>query len=460
MQPDTKLQQQLKQKISPQQIQYLQLLSCNHTDLEGKINKEVEENVALIEKEEKSQTKEPKEVSVTNTSLFDQRGKSDQTLRYTHTLKVQKPWRESLEDQLHLLQLSPSMQTIGEHLIGSLEEDGYLRTDLEVLSSEIAVLYNLEVTVKELQIALHHIQQLEPTGVGARNLQESLLLQLQKKEPKEVIRQAIDVITYHFTLFTKRDYQTIMKKINITASMFGKVIAEIRKLYPEPTLLGSSQQKATMLQADFVLKKAGNQLVIEIPYNRAATLRVHDDYLRLIQAYQDAREQDKKKAMLFIQRSIKRAEHFIEALKQRHQTLLAVMKAILKLQHNFFKEEDEKQLLPMYLRDIAHIVKVDESTISRAITNKSLQTEQQIYPLKFFFSEGIKTQEGRLVSSRKVKKVLIEIIEKEDKKKPYPDEQLTKLLQQKGFLIARRTVAKYRSQLRIAPARLRKELES
>jgi RNA polymerase sigma-54 factor len=368
---------------------------------------------------------------------------------------------EQLLSQLGFLGLDERQTSIGTQLIGSIENDGYIRRDLEAIINDLAFSMNIETSLEEVEAILSKIQNFDPPGIAARNLQECLLLQLKRKEDKEEIHLAIRILSDCFEEFTKKHYQKIMKKLGVEEEeLFKLAVDHIIKLNPKPGSSGAGMVKNQYLLPDYILTNNNGKLELTLNSKNAPDLRISHSYSEMFKAYDKSDKKDSKlkETVSFVKQKLDAAKWFIDAIKQRQQTLLNTMQAIIKYQYDFFLSGDESKLRPMILKDIALEINMDISTVSRVANSKSIQTEFGLYPLKYFFSEGIATDSGEDVSSREVKHSLKELIGGEDKKRPLSDDKLEKLLKAKGYNIARRTVAKYREQLNIPVARLRKEL--
>lgn len=367
---------------------------------------------------------------------------------------------DSLLDQLGFLDLDDKQYNIGMQLIGSIDHDGYIRRDLRSIANDLAFSQNIETTEEEIEQVLHLIQTFDPAGIGARDLPECLLLQLERREQDATTILAERIINQTFDEFTKKHYQKILSKFNVTEDELKKAVDTITRLNPKPGGAGASLTRVQYIIPDFILANNNGQLELSLNSRNAPDLRISRSYADMFDAYDKSDKKDKKlkETVTFVKQKLDAAKWFIDAIRQRQNTLLRTMEAIIKYQHDFFLEGDESELRPMILKDIAEEIGMDISTISRVANSKAVQTEFGIYPLKYFFSEGIATDSGEDASSREVKHILKEIIDGENKRKPLSDEKIEKLLNDKGYNIARRTVAKYREQLNIPVARLRKEL--
>jgi RNA polymerase sigma-54 factor len=492
------LQQKLLQKLSPQQIQLMKLLQVPTAVLDERIKEELEENPALelsddahdesfedtkdefaenapeedYDGEELSSDEQYDNIDISD---YVQEGDDDiadyklrdenygdQEEKATMPYKVETSFYEILEAQLGMLNLDEREFKITEQIIGSIDEDGYLRRETSAIVDDLAFRQNIETSEAEVEALIKRIQQFDPPGVGARNLQECLLLQLmrQKEEGKDV-DTAIMALTKYFDEFTKKHYEKIQRGLNLTDEELREVMQQITKLNPKPGgNVGEVNKAESYVVPDFFIFNNAGKLELTLNSKNAPELRISEGYRDMLKEYDRGSKKDRrqKEAVLFIKQKIDAAKWFIDAIKQRQHTLLSTMTAIMNHQHDFFLTGDETTLKPMILKDIAEKTGLDISTVSRVANSKFVQTEFGTYRLKFFFSESLTTDSGEEVSTREVKKILSDLIEGEQKKKPLSDERLTELLQEKGYNIARRTVAKYREQLNIPVARLRKEL--
>ncbi|MBH8559553.1 RNA polymerase factor sigma-54 [Hymenobacter negativus] len=368
---------------------------------------------------------------------------------------------DSLLDQLHFADLDERQEAIGQQLIGSIDGDGYIRRDLSAIANDLAFSQNLEVTVPEIEAVLRVVQQFDPPGIAARDLPECLLLQLERRPQDENTVNAERILTDTFEEFSKKHYPRIQQKLDLEDDELKEAINLILKLNPKPGGSGpSGLGKTQYLMPDFILTNDNGVFNLTLNARNAPELRVSPAYTEMFRTYDKAAKKDTKmkEAVTFVKQKLDSAKWFIDAIRQRQNTLLRTMNAIVELQRDFFAEGDEGKLKPMILKDIATRIGMDISTVSRVANSKSIQTEFGIYPLKYFFSEGIATDSGEDASSREVKSILKDLIGKESKERPLSDDKLEKMLNARGYNIARRTVAKYREQLNIPVARLRKEL--
>ncbi len=372
-------------------------------------------------------------------------------------------FQEFLEEQVGMMDLDERQQQIALHLIGSLDDDGYLRREMDAIEDDLVFRQNITTNKIELQEILEQIQKLEPPGVGARSLEECLLLQLKRKEEPTVFTEiAIRIIEEHFDAFAKKHYDKLQHVFDMDSAKLKKVLNEITRLNPKPgsAYSGSRGDAQLTIIPDFILTNTNGELVISLNGSNAPELRVSGHFKEMISTYQKAKQKSKqqKEAMTFIKQKIDSAKWFIEAIQSRYHTMLLCMNTIMDIQHEYLATGDETQMQPMILKDIADRTGLDISTVSRVANSKYVQTEFGTIPLKFFFNEAMTMDTGEEISSREVKKILSDLIAVESKKKPISDQHLTEELNKRGYNIARRTVAKYREQLNIPVARLRKEL--
>lgn len=473
-----RLQQKLLQKLSPQQIQMIKLLEIPSMQLEQRIKSELEENPALEEGAEVSLDDVPEEKSMREDEGFslDEYMNTDDIPSYKLNAKnYSKPelkpdipfsvgttFQDNLEMQLGLRDLSERMQMLTEYLIGNLDDDGYLRRKLEAIVDDLDFTLNIKTTEEELLEALRIIQDLEPAGVGARDLQECLLLQISAKDQNNKdIARARKILKHHFEEFTKKHFDKIIGRLNISEEEMKDAVDEILKLNPKPGG-GYSDPHSKVVEhiiPDFILENRDGDLQLSLNSKNVPELRISRTYHEMLESYsKNKNTKQQKEAVNFVKQKLDSAKWFIDAIRQRQNTLMVTMEAIIEFQEDYFQEGDETMLHPMILKDIADKTGLDISTISRVANSKYIQTHFGIYPLKYFFSEGLQTDSGEEVSTREIKKILEECIEGESKRKPLTDDELAEILQSKGYQIARRTVAKYREQLNIPVARLRKEL--
>lgn len=478
------LNQSLSQKLSPQQIQFIKLLQIPTAELESRIEEELEVNPALEEGKdnnaeeagdnneefEESSSDKDDEVNVEDYLRDDDfsgyKMQGDGGFNEDDDKEMPIATTSSLNDQLMtqlgFLGLDDRRYIIGKQLIGSIESDGYIRRDTEAIINDLAFSQNVDTDEDEVEEILRKVQGFDPPGIAARSLQECLLLQLERKLDQNIaVKLATQIIDDNFEEFTKKHYDKIKRKLNIKSDDELKdAITVITRLNPKPGGSSSGLVKTQYLIPDFILINNDGKLELSLNSRNAPELKVSRSYSDMFEAYDKGNKKDKKlkDTVTFVKQKLDSAKWFIDAIKQRQQTLLNTMNTIIKYQYDFFLEGDESKLRPMILKDIANEIGMDISTVSRVANSKSVQTEFGIFPLKYFFSEGIATESGEDVSSREVKHTLKGYIEAEDKRKPLSDDKLEKLLKEKGYNIARRTVAKYREQLNIPVARLRKEL--
>lgn len=467
--------QSLGQKLSPQQIQFIKLLQVPTVELEARIKEEMEINPALEEGKEEQADEQTEEVEEASEELdIDDYLNEDDYAGYKMQgdgngqeeerempISSGSSLQEQLIMQLGFEKLDDRQTQIGIQLIGSIEADGYIRRDLEAIMNDLAFSQNVETTEEELEEILYRIQTFDPPGIAARNLKECLLIQLEKRDDhSEESVWAQKIVSTCFEEFTKKHYDKILKKLGMDDEQLKCAVQLITKLNPKPGGVTDGLVKTQYLMPDFILTNTDGKLDLTLNARNAPELRISRSYADMFQSYHKSDKKDKKlkETVSFVKQKLDSAKWFIDAIRQRQNTLLNTMNAIIKYQYDFFLDGDESKLRPMILKDIAEIISMDISTVSRVANSKSIQTEFGIYPLKYFFSEGIATDSGEDVSSREVKQKLKNHIEAEDKSKPLSDDKLEKLLKADGYNIARRTVAKYREQLNLPVARLRKEL--
>ena len=479
------LQQKLQQKLSPQQIQLIRLLELPAIELEERIKHELEDNPALEEGKdiaddfERTDEEGGDDISTgeteTDISLGDYmteddipdyklREISEKTERKEDIpFSVSQSLNEFLLQQLGLRDLPEKQMKIAEYIIGNIDDDGYLRRELSAIADDLVFQAGQDVDEKEIEEVLAIIQDFDPAGVGARNLQECLLLQLNRKEPTAGVEMATRILTEYFEEFTRKHYDKIMRGLNISEAILKKAIHEIIALDPKPCSSWGSSMEVAMSQVipDFLVEAINGELILSMNNRDIPDLRISRDYAEMFQDYAGNKANQTsqmREAVQFVKQKLDSAQWFIDAIRQRQETLQRTMEAIILLQRDFFLTGDDATLRPMILKDVAERAGYDISTISRVSNSKYVQTNFGIYPLKFFFSESMQTDSGEEISTREVKKIMKEHIDSEDKRKPLTDEELTTILKEKGYVIARRTVAKYREQLDIPVARLRKEI--
>jgi RNA polymerase sigma-54 factor len=486
-----RLQQKLLQKLSPQQILLMKLLQIPSVALEQRIKQEIEENPALEdqsnnENSEQSQddhsdqdhdeNQENDHNSEDEFSFEDYIPDDDDIPAYrmnanNHSADDEHrevpfasgtSFHELLRNQLGMYGLSDKQKQIAEHIIGNIDDAGYLMRELDAMVDDLAFLQNIDATEQELEKVLQIIQQFDPSGVGGRNLQECLMIQLRRKPETEAVKVAKLLIGRYFNEFTKKHYEKILRRSKITEEVLKDGIAEILKLNPKPgNSLSETVKTNQYIIPDFIINNNDGELELSLNSSNTPELRLSRTYTEMMEDFagrKGKKDKKQKEALMFIKQKVDSAKWFIDAIEQRQTTLLLTMSEIISFQKEYFKEGDETKLKPMILKDIAERTNLDISTISRVSNSKYIQTHFGIYPLKYFFSEGMQKEDGEEVSTREIKKILQECIENEDKRKPLTDEKLAQILKEKSYNIARRTVAKYREQLGIPVARLRKEL--
>jgi RNA polymerase sigma-54 factor len=486
-----KLQQKLLQKLSPQQIQLIKMLEIPSIELEQRIKKELEENPVLEEgpeeeeirdesddpmddisgdDETEDETESRKSLDDDEFSLNDYIPDDDETPYYN--LRVNNSSRdderkeipfsswntyhENLISQAGLRIMNDKKRVLVEYIIGNLDDDGYLRREISSMVDDIAFQQNISATEPEFESALEEVQDLDPPGTGARNLKECLLLQLRKKESRTLATDtAIAILENCFEEFSKKHYDKIIRKLSLTDSEIKEAVGEVLRLNPKPgsTVSDSGQKSMLQISPDFAVENIDGQLYVSLNSSNTPELRVSTAYRQMLNE-----SKSNKETQTFVKQKIDAANWFIEAIRQRKNTLILVMNAILQYQAEFFREGDDVFLKPMILKDISEMTGLDISTVSRVVNSKYVQTQFGIYSLKYFFSESMQNDSGEEVSTREIKKIMLDIIEAEDKINPLTDEELADKLKEKGYPIARRTIAKYREQMNIPVGRLRKEL--
>lgn len=458
------------QKLSPLQIQTIKLIELPTQELEQRIRKELEENPVLDENVsgERDEDEEPRDVSLSDYKEDDSipsyrlhinnYGK-DERPQY-NTFSVKESFTQSLMDQLGFRNLTEHQHAVAAFVIGSLDDDGYLRRDIESLVDDLAFRAGIETDEKEVLDMLKIIQEFEPAGVGARDLRECLLLQIQSMKQTPDVINASRILKDYFTEFTNKHFQKIISRMGISEKELKDAISKILKLNPSPggQIDDSYSDQAQQIVPDFVLTLENGELKLTMPRFSIPELRVNKKYADILMDAANSSEREKKEAATFVKKKLDSAKWFVEAIKQRHNTLESTMKAIIDYQKEYFMDGDESHLKPMVLKDIAEKTGFDISTISRVVNSKYIETHFGIYSLKYFFSEGLENQDGEEVSTRELKKALQECVDSENKRKPLTDDQLVEEMSKKGYKVARRTIAKYRDQLNIPKARLRKSL--
>lgn len=509
------LQQKLAMKLSPQQIQLIKLLQIPTDALEQRIKEELEANPALEEGPADEESELSSDVKTQEDSdeadwsaaeepspAAEEHNEEDDVLaeqmeyeresgedqyvsdfmdddsvadyRYQEEqdnapetpagfrVPVSRTFHEYLEEQLSLEELSEHQYVLGNFLLGSIDHDGYLRRPLDAIVDDLAFTQNVQTNTAELEEVLRRIQRFDPPGVGARDLRECLLLQLQREPDTNPLKAvAIQLLTDYFDEFVKKHYDKLQRHLQLDDDTFKKVVSLITHLNPKPgSAFSGSQEYEKIIIPDFFIQNNDGNLELTLNSMNVPELRISQQFRDMLRDYSRSPKTDRssRQAILFIKQKISSAKWFIDAIRQRQQTLLLTMQAILEHQKEFFLTGDETRLKPMILKDIADKTGLDISTVSRVANSKYVQTEFGTFRLKYFFSESISTDSGEEVSTREVKKILSDLIATENKRKPLSDEKLTRLLRERGYNIARRTVAKYREQLEIPVARLRKEL--
>ena len=459
-----------QQKLSPLQIQTIKLIELPIQELEQRIRKELEENPVLDEEQpaEKDEENTPREVSLSDYKDDDpipgyrlraDNYSKDERPQYS-TFSVKESFTQSLQEQLGYRNLTEHQYAVASFLIGSLDDDGYLRRSIDSVVDDLSFRANVETDEQEVLDMLKVIQEFEPAGVGARDLRECLLLQVRNLKKSPDVDNAVKILKNYFNEFTNKHFQKIMTRMGISEEELKAAMSKILKLNPSPggQIDDSYTDQAHEIVPDFLLEYNDGELRLSMPRFSVPELRVNRKYAEILMEASASSERDKKEAAAFVKKKLDSAKWFVEAIKQRHNTLSCTMQAIVDYQREYFIDGDETNLKPMVLKDIAEKTGFDISTISRVVNSKYIETHFGIYSLKYFFSEGLENQEGEEVSTRELKKALQECVDTENKRKPLTDDELVERMTAKGYKVARRTIAKYRDQLGIPKARLRKEL--
>lgn len=453
------------QRLSPLQIQTIKMLERTRQEMEQSIKDVLEDNPVLDLVSEKDQ--DSKDISIDEINENDPTpayklyvnnyGKEDRP-QY-NSFSVKDSFTQSLLEQLGYRNLTKHQYDVASFIVGSLDADGYLRRDIDSLVDDLAFRANIETTNEEILQMLSIIQELEPVGVGARDLQECLLLQLRAMKQTDDVILAEIILEKYFQEFSSRHFNKLLSKMGIEEKDLKGAIARIVKLNPAPggQIDDSYNDQAQQIIPDFLLENVDGKLKLSMPKFSIPEVKVNKKYADILEESKNSQDKSKKEAVAFIKQKIESAKWFLEAIKQRQNTLQSTMQAILEYQHDYFIDGDETHLKPMVLKDIAEKTGFDISTISRVVNSKYIETHFGIYPLKYFFSEGLENQEGEEISTRELKKVLQECVNNENKKQPLTDDQLVEEMTVRGYKVARRTIAKYREQLGIQKARLRKE---
>ena len=469
-----KLQLKLSQKLSPQQIQLMKLIQLTTAELEQKVKNEIEENPALehgsesldsdsndFDSETQSEDVNVDDYLSDENDDFSQNFYSTNEENNNFQTKSSPSFHQYLDNQSRNLILNDREKPLCEFLIGSIDESGYLRREVEDIIDDLAFTQNIVTTKDDVISVLKKIQDLDPPGVGARSLQECLLIQLNKKtNQKESIINSIKIIESEFELFSKKKFSKLSEKLNLSDNELKESIYEISKLNPKPGGSISSEFSNNTIIPDFILKIEDGELIVELNKRNSPELRLSNSYKNILEGYKNDPNKSKSQnqAMQFLKQKLDSAKWFIEAVEQRYQTLFQTVDAIVTFQNDYFLSGEESDLKPMILKDIAEKINMDISTISRVANSKYIDTPYGIKLLKSYFSEGMKNKDGDEISTIEIKKTLKQIIDDEDKAKPLSDIELSKGLSDKGYKVARRTVSKYREQLDLPVARLRKEL--
>lgn len=463
------LEQKQIQKLSPQQIMTAKLIELPIQSLEQRVRQEMEENPVLEEDDSKESGENSREVSLSDYKEDDPipsyRLRSDNYSKYDdrpkrETFSVQESFPQNLKEQLDFRDLTPHQRDIANYIIYSLDDDGYLRRDIDKLVDEMAFRAGIETTDEEVESLLKVIQTFEPAGVGARDLRECLLIQLNTLKDSPVVEDARKIIRDHFSEFTKKDFNRIMAQTGMTPERLKTAMARILKLNPTPggQVSDAYSDHTQQVVPDFVLDVVDGEFVLTMPRFSVPEVKVNHKYADILMEASNSSERSKKEAATFVKKKLESAKWFVDALRQRHTTLMTTMQAILDYQRDYFLDGDETKIKPMILKDIADKTGYDISTVSRVANSKYIETHFGIFPLKYFFSESIKNQAGEDVSTRELKKIIQEIIDGENKQKPLTDDEIVDMMNDKGYNVARRTIAKYRDQLGIPKSRMRREI--
>ncbi|MFN3588231.1 MAG: RNA polymerase factor sigma-54 [Spirosomataceae bacterium] len=481
------LNQSLQQRLSPQQIQFIKLLQIPTAELNQRIEEELEINPALEDGFDLSNEESSTDSETTYEDDFSDKAHDDLDIKeyinqedYYGYKMYGDGWGEeekdslpiassstlidSLLQQLSYLDLPEKDEIIGKQLIGSLEDDGYIRRPLKAIANDLAFTQNIYTSETDVERVLRKIQLFEPPGIGARDLRECLILQLVKHSSsghnERIYQIAIHLLKDLYEEFTKKHFDKIQRKLDISDEDFKEVMNLIKRLSPKPGISSSENAPTNYIIPDFIVTSRDNKVEVFLNTKNAPDLRISRSFSEMLETYDKGDKKNKhiKETVTFVKQKLDAAKWFIEAIKQRQLTLQRTMEAIVTHQYGFFLDGDESKLKPMILKDIAERIQMDISTVSRVASSKTVQTDFGTYPLKYFFSEGISTESGEDASSREVKNIIKELIEKESKAVPLSDDKLEKILTKKGYNIARRTVAKYREQLGLPVSRLRKEV--
>ena len=473
------------QKLSPLQIQTIKLIELPVQELEQRVREELNNNPVLDDEAPRSKDDAEKDVSISElqdresgegsaedaySSYSDDETIPSYNLHVNNwgkdprpeynTFSVKQSFTQSLMEQLGFRSLSEHQRTIASFIIGSLDDDGYLRRDIESLVDDMAFRAGIIATPEEVEQMLKVVQEFEPVGVGARNLRECLILQLEDRKSTPAVENALRILTDYFEDFSGRHFQRIITRMHITEDEMKAAIKEIQKLNPSPggQIDDTYNDQAQQIIPDFRLDYEDGELILSMPRFSIPELRINHKYANILETSKYSNDRTQKEAATFVKQKIDSAKWFIEALRQRQNTLESTMRAIIEYQHDYFIDGDESNLRPMVLKDIAEMTGFDISTISRVVNSKYIETHFGIFQLKYFFSEGLENKDGEEVSTREIKKVLRECVDNEDKHSPLTDDELVEVLAKHGYKVARRTIAKYRAQLDIPKARLRREL--
>ena len=463
------LEQKQIQKLSPQQIMTAKLIELPIQSLEQRVRQEIEENPVLEEDDSKERSENSREVSLSDYKEDDPipayRLRSDNYSKYDErprreTFSVQESFPQNLTEQLQFRSLSEHQNEVANYIIYSIDDDGYLRRTNDRLVDEMAFRAGIDTNEEEVEQMIKVIQSFEPAGVGARDLRECLLIQLNALTSTPVVEDAKRIIGSYFQEFTKKDFNRIMSQTGMNSERLKAAMARILKLNPTPggQVSDAYADHTHQVVPDFILDVQDGEFVLTMPRFSVPEVKVNHRYADILMEAANSSERAKKDAASFVKKKLESAKWFVDALRQRHTTLMTTMKAILDYQREYFLDGDETKIKPMILKDIADVTGYDISTVSRVANSKYIETHFGIFPLKYFFSESIKNQAGEDVSTRELKKVLQEIVDGENKQQPLTDDEIVDLMKAKGYNVARRTIAKYRDQLGIPKSRMRREI--
>ena len=479
-------QQKLQTKLSPAQIQVMRMLELPACELQARINEELQENPALEEGLDKTQETADYQEQDFNDEYqnplqnpdfnYDDYVQDDDPVERIYNTPSQETAREDipfsvgmsfgeyLKSQIYLTKMDKPDRHIAKFVVGNIDENGYLRRTAEELVDDLSFQEGIVVTDEKMKSIIADIQQFDPPGVAAYDLQDCLLIQLRQKEPTASVVLAIKILTQHFDTFSRKQYSKILQRMEITEEQLKQATAEIIRLNPRPgsAWIGTVvERNQSIIIPDFIIEQENNDLTITINQGNIPELHISADYQQMLETYSHPESQNSaqiREAARFVKTNVENAKYFIDAIRQRNETMMRTIEVLVALQRDFFLQGDSMYLKPLTLKDVADRTGYDVSTISRTFSNKYVQTEFGVFPLKFFFSDKIVNSQGNEISTREIKQKLREVIEQEDKTNPVTDDQLVTIMHESGYPIARRTVAKYREQMEIPVARMRRQL--